>query len=160
MFLGSVSSRRSSRGPKDARGKRFTTPCGQGTIEALNSCRWSTAGPPNGIRTSKPAAASKTPPQAPISDRSQSGMGPSHPSATRKQRSGQNKKNKEHNQAETGFEEGSGNFLTGLGFDDSDELFARAKIGFHVYEILKRTSWRSARSRPCSALSSRKCPTS
>jgi predicted XRE-type DNA-binding protein len=47
-------------------------------------------------------------------------------------------KNKDHNQAETGFEEGSGNVFADLGLDDSDELFARAKIGFHVYEILKK----------------------
>ncbi len=35
------------------------------------------------------------------------------------------------------FEEGSGNVFADLGLDDSDELFARAKIGFHVYTILK-----------------------
>ena len=35
------------------------------------------------------------------------------------------------------FEEGSGNVFADLGLDDSDELFARAKIGFHVHTILK-----------------------
>src|SRR6202043_1141566 len=35
------------------------------------------------------------------------------------------------------FEEGSGNIFADLDLDDSDELFARAKIGFHVYQILK-----------------------
>ena len=39
--------------------------------------------------------------------------------------------------AETEFEEGSGNVFADLGLADADELFARAKIGFHVYEILK-----------------------
>lgn len=39
--------------------------------------------------------------------------------------------------AETGFEAGSGNVFADLGLEDSDELFARAKIGFHVYQILK-----------------------
>ena len=47
-------------------------------------------------------------------------------------------KNTNYNQAETGFEESSGDVFAELGFDDSDELFARAKIGFHVYEILKK----------------------
>jgi predicted XRE-type DNA-binding protein len=47
-------------------------------------------------------------------------------------------KNKDRNPAETGFEEGSGNVFADLGLDDSDELFARSKIGFHVYEILKK----------------------
>ena len=35
------------------------------------------------------------------------------------------------------FEEGSGNVFADLGLPESDELFARAKIGFHVYTILK-----------------------
>ena len=39
--------------------------------------------------------------------------------------------------AKAEFEEGSGNVFADLGLDDSDELFARAKIGFHVYLILK-----------------------
>ncbi len=34
-------------------------------------------------------------------------------------------------------EEGSGNAFADLGLEESDELFARAKIGFHVYQILK-----------------------
>jgi predicted XRE-type DNA-binding protein len=47
-------------------------------------------------------------------------------------------RNKDHKPTETEFEEGSGNVFADLGLDDSDELFARAKIGFHVYQILKR----------------------
>ena len=46
-------------------------------------------------------------------------------------------KNKEHHQRRTEFEEGSGNAFADLGLEDGDELFARAKIGFHVYQILK-----------------------
>jgi predicted XRE-type DNA-binding protein len=45
------------------------------------------------------------------------------------------KKNKD--QEAPGFEEGSGNVFADLGLDDADELFARAKLGFHVYELLK-----------------------
>lgn len=41
------------------------------------------------------------------------------------------------NDQEPAFEEGSGNVFADLGLEDSDELFARAKIGFHVYQILK-----------------------
>ena len=41
------------------------------------------------------------------------------------------------NQAETEFEEGSGNVFADLGLDDADELFARAKLGFHVYKLLE-----------------------
>jgi predicted XRE-type DNA-binding protein len=47
-------------------------------------------------------------------------------------------RNKDHDHAETEFEQGSGNVFADLGLEDSDELFARAKIGFHVYRILKR----------------------
>lgn len=47
-------------------------------------------------------------------------------------------RNKDRVPTETEFEEGSGNVFADLGLDDSDELFARAKIGFHVYQILKR----------------------
>jgi predicted XRE-type DNA-binding protein len=39
--------------------------------------------------------------------------------------------------AETEFEEGSGNVFADLGLEDADELFARAKLGFHVYQVLK-----------------------
>jgi predicted XRE-type DNA-binding protein len=39
--------------------------------------------------------------------------------------------------AETEFEEGSGNVFADLGLEDADDLFARAKIGFHVYKILQ-----------------------
>ena len=35
------------------------------------------------------------------------------------------------------FEEGSGNVFADLGFEDADELFARARLGFHVYTLLK-----------------------
>jgi predicted XRE-type DNA-binding protein len=35
------------------------------------------------------------------------------------------------------FEKGSGNVFADLGLNDADELFARAKIGFHVFQILK-----------------------
>ena len=37
----------------------------------------------------------------------------------------------------TEFEEGTGNIFADLGLDDSDELYARAQIGFYVYKILK-----------------------
>ena len=46
-------------------------------------------------------------------------------------------RNKDHDQADSELEEGSGNIFADLGLDDSDELFARGKIGFHVYQILK-----------------------
>jgi predicted XRE-type DNA-binding protein len=35
------------------------------------------------------------------------------------------------------FEEGSGNVFADLGLKDSDELFARAQIGFCVHKIIK-----------------------
>ena len=35
------------------------------------------------------------------------------------------------------FEEGSGNVFADLGLADSDELYARAQIGFGVYKILR-----------------------
>src|SRR3954447_23222155 len=44
---------------------------------------------------------------------------------------------KADDRAETEFEEGSGNVFADLGLEDADELFARAKIGFHVYKILE-----------------------
>src|SRR6266404_2457252 len=34
------------------------------------------------------------------------------------------------------FEEGSGNVFADLGLDDADERFTRAKLGFHVYQLL------------------------
>jgi predicted XRE-type DNA-binding protein len=40
-------------------------------------------------------------------------------------------------QTGTQFEEGSGNVFADLGLDDADELFARAKLGLHVYKLLK-----------------------
>jgi predicted XRE-type DNA-binding protein len=35
------------------------------------------------------------------------------------------------------FHEGSGNVFADLGLENSDELYARAKIGFEVWKILK-----------------------
>ena len=35
------------------------------------------------------------------------------------------------------FEKGSGNIYADLGLSDADELYARAQIGFGVFEILK-----------------------
>jgi predicted XRE-type DNA-binding protein len=35
------------------------------------------------------------------------------------------------------FEESSGNVFADLGFEDSDELFTRAQLGFYVTRILK-----------------------
>ena len=35
------------------------------------------------------------------------------------------------------FEEGSGNVFADLGLKDTDKLLARAKIGYHVFKILK-----------------------
>ena len=40
-------------------------------------------------------------------------------------------------EAEMEFEKGSGNVFEDLGFEDADERFARAKLGFCVYRILK-----------------------
>jgi predicted XRE-type DNA-binding protein len=34
-------------------------------------------------------------------------------------------------------EEGSGNMFADLGLPDADELLSRAKLGFHVHELLK-----------------------
>ncbi len=34
------------------------------------------------------------------------------------------------------FEEGSGNVFADIGLSDADELFTRAKLGFHVYQVL------------------------
>ncbi len=44
---------------------------------------------------------------------------------------------KDKHQEAPEFEEGSGNVFADLGFADSAELFARAKLGFHVYKLLK-----------------------
>jgi predicted XRE-type DNA-binding protein len=35
------------------------------------------------------------------------------------------------------FEEGSGNVFADLGLKDSDQLMARAQIGYHVFKILE-----------------------
>jgi predicted XRE-type DNA-binding protein len=47
------------------------------------------------------------------------------------------KKMKNDNQAEIEFEVGSGNVFADLGLEDAHELFARAKVGFHVYQLVK-----------------------
>ena len=47
-------------------------------------------------------------------------------------------RNKKRDPKKPEFEEGSGNIFADLDLDDSDELFARAKIGFHVYQVLKK----------------------
>ena len=39
--------------------------------------------------------------------------------------------------AEIAYEDSSGNVFADLELDDADELFARAQIGFYVYQILK-----------------------
>jgi predicted XRE-type DNA-binding protein len=44
---------------------------------------------------------------------------------------------KNDDRPESEFEEGSGNVFADLGLADADELLARAKIGFHVYKIVK-----------------------
>lgn len=44
---------------------------------------------------------------------------------------------KNNDTAGTDFEEGSGNVFADLGLEDADERFARAKLGFHVYQLLK-----------------------
>jgi predicted XRE-type DNA-binding protein len=38
--------------------------------------------------------------------------------------------------AKINVEEGSGNVFADLGLEDADELFARAQLGFHVYQLL------------------------
>ncbi len=35
------------------------------------------------------------------------------------------------------YEEGSGNVFADLGLQDADELFARSRLGFHVYDIVR-----------------------
>ncbi len=35
------------------------------------------------------------------------------------------------------FEESSGNVYEDLGFEDSEELFTRSQLGFHIYKIIK-----------------------
>ena len=42
-----------------------------------------------------------------------------------------------NDQAKIEFEESSDNVFVDLGFEDADELFARAQLGFHVNKILK-----------------------
>jgi predicted XRE-type DNA-binding protein len=43
----------------------------------------------------------------------------------------------EREQMDAEFEEGSGNVFADLGLEDADELFARSKLGFHVYKLLQ-----------------------
>ena len=38
---------------------------------------------------------------------------------------------------ETECEEGSGNVFADLGLEGADELFARSRLGFHVYKLLQ-----------------------
>lgn len=42
------------------------------------------------------------------------------------------------NNQEIKFEQSCGNVFADLGLHDAEELFARAQIGFHVYQILKQ----------------------
>jgi predicted XRE-type DNA-binding protein len=44
---------------------------------------------------------------------------------------------RKNDKAKSPFEEGSGNVFADLELDDADELFARGRIGFHVYQLLK-----------------------
>jgi predicted XRE-type DNA-binding protein len=44
---------------------------------------------------------------------------------------------KNDDQTEIEFEESSGNVFADLGLPDAEELLTRAKIGFHVYKLLK-----------------------
>jgi predicted XRE-type DNA-binding protein len=45
-------------------------------------------------------------------------------------------KKTKHDDRGPAFEEGSGNVFADLGLDDADERFTRAKLGFHVYQLL------------------------
>jgi predicted XRE-type DNA-binding protein len=45
-------------------------------------------------------------------------------------------KKSKNNNGLPAFEEGSGNVFVDLGLDDADERFTRAKLGFHVYQLL------------------------
>ena len=47
---------------------------------------------------------------------------------------------KNDDRTEIEFEESSGNVFADLGLADADELLIRAKIGFHVYNLLKARS--------------------
>lgn len=42
----------------------------------------------------------------------------------------------EKNKQAIEHEEGSGNVFADLGFEDPDELYARAQLGFHVHKLL------------------------
>jgi predicted XRE-type DNA-binding protein len=43
---------------------------------------------------------------------------------------------KRNNNDAPAFEERSGNVFADLGLDDADERFSRARLGFHVYQLL------------------------
>jgi predicted XRE-type DNA-binding protein len=45
-------------------------------------------------------------------------------------------KKAKNNKTLPALEEGSGNVFADLGLDDADERFTRAKLGFHVYQLL------------------------
>src|SRR5690349_7462250 len=45
-------------------------------------------------------------------------------------------KDEQNEQPDIEFEEGSDNVFADLGLEDADELFTRAQIGFHIYQIL------------------------
>src|SRR3954447_16506524 len=47
------------------------------------------------------------------------------------------RKTKASQEAAIECEEGSGNVFADLGLPEADELLSRAKLGFHVYQILK-----------------------
>jgi predicted XRE-type DNA-binding protein len=44
---------------------------------------------------------------------------------------------KKNDRPGTAYEDGSGNVFADLELPDAEELFARAKLGFHVYQLLK-----------------------
>lgn len=46
------------------------------------------------------------------------------------------RKRKSEQEAGTALEQGSGNIFADLGLDGADELFARAKLGFRVHQLL------------------------
>jgi predicted XRE-type DNA-binding protein len=57
------------------------------------------------------------------------------------------------------FEESSGNIFADLGLEDSDELYARAQIGVHVFKILKDKKLKQREIAAVLASSSPTCPT-
>ena len=63
-----------------------------------------------------------------------------------------------HREAKAKFEKGSGNVFANLGLVNADELFARAQIGFHVYQILERRKLKQREISLSLASLSRTCP--